>query len=166
MSMWNREFVVFAALICMASGAVAAEKQIVLESKFGEVKSEQGVKLGTPNGLELGQKVRVDPIKSSEAAFDGASITLYEHSESFPADGRYRVYGVIDTKGGDKAFIEYTGNWTVETKDGKFAAAPFAAKGTIIGGTGALAALKGTVEQSGKVTPETGGVYKIVLKAQ
>jgi hypothetical protein len=147
----------------VAPWAQAVGKTIVLESRFGDVKSEQGVKTGLPNGVELGQKVRVDPIESADPAFHGATITLYEHSESFPADGRYRVWGVIDTRSGDKAFIEYSGTWTVETRDGKFAAAPFAAKGTILGGTGALSTLAGTVAQSGRVTPETGGIYRIEL---
>ena len=63
---------------------------------------------------------------------------------------------------GDKAFLEFAGKWDVVTKAEKFVEAPFAAEGKLVGGTGKLEKIGGTVRHWGKVTGE-GGRYSIEL---
>jgi hypothetical protein len=144
----------------LASAAVAADKKVVLEGKFGQVQSEQSVKPGY--GPELGQKVRVDQLTSGDPEWNGSTITLYEHSVSYPATGTYAIYGVLAAPSGDKAFLEFAGKWDVVTKAEKFVEAPFAAEGKLVGGTGKLEKIGGTVRHWGKVTGE-GGRYSIEL---
>jgi hypothetical protein len=134
-----------ASVAMLASAAGAADKKVVMEGKFGEVRSEQNVKPGY--GPELGQKVRVDQL---------ASV-------SYPDKGTYAIYGVLAAPSGDKAFLEFSGKFDVVTKDGKFAEAPFAADGKVVGGTGKLEKIRGTLRHSGKVTPDEGGRYSIEL---
>jgi hypothetical protein len=147
----------------LASVAVAADKKIVVEGKFGQVQSEQSVMPGY--GPELGQKVRVDQLTSGDADWNGSTITLYEHSVSYPATGTYAIYGVRAAPSGDKAFLEFAGTWDVVTKDGKFVEAPFAAEGKLVGGTGKLEKISGTLRHSGKVTGE-GGRYTIEMNVR
>jgi hypothetical protein len=155
-----RVMVTAASVAPLGSAAVAADKKIMLEGKSGEVQSEQSVKPGY--GPELGQKVRVDQLTSADPDWNGSKITLYEHSVSYPATGTYAVYGVLAVPSGDKAFLEFSGKWDVVTKDGKFAEAPFAADGKVVGGTGKLEKVSGAVRHSGKVTGE-GGRYRIEM---
>src|SRR3954447_25707940 len=76
----------------LASSALAAEKKVTLEGKFGQVMSSQKVKPEIPGAPELAQNVRLDQLTSSDPDWNGATITLYEHSESFPSYGLYKVY--------------------------------------------------------------------------
>ena len=149
-----------AAVALLTSAAAAADKKVVMQGKFGEVQSEQNVKPGY--GPELGQKVRVDQLASSDPDWNGSTITLYEHSVSYPDTGTYAVYGVLAAPSGDKAFLEFAGKWDVVKKDGKFVEAPFAADGKVVGGTGKLEKISGTLRHSGKVTGE-GGRYSIEM---
>jgi hypothetical protein len=150
-----------ASVVMLASAAAAADKKVVMQGKFGEVRSEQNVKPGY--GPELGQKVRVDQLASSDAEWNGSTITVYEHSVSYPDKGTYAIYGVLAVPSGDKAFVEFSGKFDVVTKDGKFAEAPFAAHGKVVGGTGKLEKISGTLRHSGKVTPDEGGRYSIEM---
>ena len=147
-----------ASVAMLASAATAADKKVVIEGKFGEVRSEQNVKPGY--GPELGQKVRVDQLASSDPEWNGSTITLYEHSVSRPDTGTYAIYGGLAVPSADKAFLEFSGKWDVVKKDGKFAEAPFAADGKVVGGTGKLEKISGTLRHSGKVTGE-GGRYSL-----
>jgi hypothetical protein len=149
--------------VLLAGAGLAAEKKIVLEGKFGKVESEQSVKPGY--GPELGQKVRVDQLTSGDPDWNGSTMTLYEHSVSHPTNGTYAIYGVLAAPSGDTAYLEFAGKWDVVTKDGKFAEAPFAAEGKIVGGTGKLEKISGTVRHSGKVVAGEGGRYSIEMSA-
>src|ERR671929_2199408 len=142
----------------LASPAQAAGKQVTLEGKFGQVMSSQKVKPEVPGAPELAQNVRLDQLTSGDPDWNGATLTLYEHSESFPSYGLYKVYGVLAAPGGDKALVEFAGKWDVVMKDGKFAEAPFQGDGKVLGGTGKLANTSGTVHHAGKATSE-GGTY-------
>ena len=152
-----------AIFLLLTGSAIAAEKKIVLEGKFGQVQSEQSAKTGY--GPELGQKVRVDRLTSGDSNWNGSTITVYEHSVSFPANGTYVIYGVLAAPSGDKAYLEFAGKWDVVTKDGKFAEAPFSADGKLVGGTGTLEKIRGNVRQSGKVIAGEGGHYSIEMNA-
>ena len=149
----------------LVSPAQAAEKKVTLEGKFGQVMSSQKTKPEVPGAPELAQNVRLDQLTSSDPAWNGATLTLHEHSESFADRGLYKVYGVLATPGGDKALVEFAGTWDVVMKDGKFAEAPFRAEGKVIGGTGKLEKAGGMVHHAGKVTSE-GGTYSLTLDAE
>lgn len=77
----------------------AAEKKVTLEGKFGQVVSSQKVKPDVPGAPELAQNVRLDQLTSADPAWNGATVTLHEHSESFADHGPYKVYGVLATPG-------------------------------------------------------------------
>ena len=145
----------------LASSALAAEK-VTLEGKFGQVMSSQKVKPEIAGAPELAQNVRLDQLTSSDPDWNGATITLYEHSESFPSYGLYKVYGVLAAPNGDKALVEFAGKWDVVTKDGQFVEAPFQADGKVLGGSGKLEKAGGTVHHVGKVT-SAGGTYSLTL---
>ena len=104
----------------LASQAQAAGKQVTLEGKFGQVISSQKVKPEVAGAPELAQNVRLDQLTSGDPDWNGATLTLYEHSESFPSYGLYKVYGVLAAPNGDKALVEFAGKWDVVTKDGQF----------------------------------------------
>ena len=154
--------VTVASFALLACAAMAAEKKIVVEGVFGQVQSEQSVKPGY--GPELGQKVRIDQLTSGDPEWSGSTITLYEHTVSYPTTGTYAIYGVLAAPNGDKAFLEFAGKWDVVTKDGKFVEAPLAAGGKLVGGTGKLEKIIGTIRHAGKVTGE-GGRYTIEMNA-
>jgi hypothetical protein len=146
----------------LASSALAAEKKVTLEGKFGQVMSSQKVKPEIAGAPELAQNVRLDQLTSGDPEWNGATLTLYEHSESFPSYGLYKVYGVLAAPGGDKALVEFAGKWDVVSKDGQFVEAPFQADGKVVGGTGKLEKAGGTVHHAGKVT-SAGGTYSLTL---
>ena len=146
----------------LASPAPAAEKKVTLEGKFGQVTSSQKVRPDIAGAPELAQNVRQDRLTSGDPEWNGATLTLYEHSESFPSYGLYKVYGVLAAPNGDKALVEFAGKWDVVTKDGQFAEAPFQAEGKVLGGTGKLEKAGGTVHHAGKVT-SAGGTYSLTL---
>ena len=124
--------------VLLACNAHAAGKQVKLDGKFGQVISSQKVKPEMPGAPELAQNVRQDQLTSGDPDWNGATLTLYEHSESFPSYGLYKVYGVLAAPNGDKALVEFAGKWDVVTKDGQFVEAPFQAEGKVLGGTGKL----------------------------
>lgn len=133
------------------------------EGSFGTVLSTTAVTPGGPDKVELDQKVRLDRLSSKDPVCNDATLTLFEQSASYPDRGDYKIYGVLQTRTGDKAFVLFAGAWDVVMQDGKFAAAPFEAKGEILGGTGKLEGIKGTVVHKGKVTPAEGGRYTLQL---
>jgi len=90
---------------------------------------------------------------------------VYEHSVSYPGSGTYAIYGVLVAPSGDKAFLEFAGKFDVLTKDGKFAEAPYAADGKVVGGTGKLEKISGTLRHSGKVSAGEGARYSIEMNA-
>jgi hypothetical protein len=151
-----------AALLASQAQAQAAGKQVTLEGKFGQVISSQKVKPEVAGAPELAQNVRLDQLTSGDPDWNGATLTLYEHSESFPSYGLYEVYGVLAAPGGDKALVEFAGKWDVVSKDGQFVEAPFQADGKVVGGTGKLEKAGGTVHHAGKVT-SAGGTYSLTL---
>ncbi len=154
-----------ALILPAASLAQAEEKKVVVDGKFGQVVSNAISKPGAPNDIELGQEVRVDSLDSADPEWDGATITVYEQSLSYPSRGSYRSYGLIHTKSGDVAYVELAGKWDVVTRDGKFVAAPFEGSGQLVGGTGKLEGLRGPVVVKGQVDGNQGGTYSVEITA-
>ncbi len=154
-----------ALMVSAAPLAQAEEKKIVLDGKFGQVISNVISKPGAPGDLELGQEVRVDTLASADPDWDGATVTVYEQNLSYPSHGSYRSYGVIHTRTGDLAYVEFAGKWEIATRDGQFVAAPFEASGQLVGGTGKLEGLSGPMVVKGKVDGDRGGTYSAEITA-
>jgi hypothetical protein len=164
----SRSSTAFGVAVCLLSGtswAVATEKKIVLDGKFGQIISDSISRPPFTEGVELGQEVRIDNLKSSDPDWDGATATIYEQNLSYPTNGTNRSFVVLDTPSGDKAFMEFTGKWDVVRRDGQFVEAPFAGEGKLTGGTGKLQAIAGSVVVRGKVTPENAGEYSVEITA-
>ena len=148
-------------LVTVMVSAPAIAEEVVLSGKFGQVLSSTTASPEMPKSIKLEQKVRVDQLTSANPDWNGAELILYEHSVSFPAYGTYKIYGVLESKNGDKVFMQFAGKWDVVSKDGEFVEAPFEAKGDLLGGTGKFQGISGPVLHKGKVTPSEGGVYRI-----
>jgi len=158
----------FTAAVCVLSGtswAVATEKKIVLDGKFGQIISESISRPASAEGVELGQEVRVDTLKSSDPDWDGATATIYEQNLSYPSNGTNRSFVVLYTPAGDTAYLEFTGKWDVVQRDGQFVESPFTGEGKLTGGTGKLQAIAGQVVIKGNVTPENPGEYSVEITA-
>jgi hypothetical protein len=164
----SRPCIAIAAAACALLGttaAVATEKKIVLDGKFGQIISDSISRPPFTEGVELGQEVRIDNLTSSDPDWNGATATIYEQNVSYPSNGTNQSFVVLDTPGGDKAFLEFTGKWDVVRRDGAFVEAPFAGEGKLTGGTGKFQAIAGRVIVKGKVTPENAGEYSVEITA-
>jgi hypothetical protein len=167
----SRSSIAFTAAVCLLSGtswAIATEKKIVLDGKFGQIVSEsisRPLSSEGSEGVELGQEVRVDTLKSSDPDWDGAIATIYEQNLSYPTNGTNRSFVVLNTPAGDTAFLEFTGKWDVVQRDGQFVESPFTGEGKLTGGTGKLQAIAGQVVIKGNVTPENPGEYSVEITA-
>lgn len=158
-------------LVCMTAASIglsgsladAAGKAIVLEGKFGRVVSNTISKLDLPADVELAQEVRVDHLTSADPEWNDATLTVYEQNLSYPSHGTSRAYGVINTKAGDTAYMELTGNWDVVNRDGKFFEAPFDGQGKLLGGTGKLQGISGPVVVKGRVSADQAGTYAVEM---
>lgn len=157
--------VVILSAAAVIAQAKATEKSIVLNGRFGQIVSEAVSKPGSPQDVELGQEVRVDPLASSDPDWDGATVTIYEQSLSYPSHGTYRSYGVINTKTGDKAFVELDGKWDVANRDGQAAEASFEGQGKVVGGTGKLEGISGPLTVKGTVKDGEGGRYSVTINS-
>lgn len=148
--------------------AQAAEKKIVLNGKFGQIVSDSIAKPGFPEGehdVELGQEVRIDSLASDDPEWDGAKVTVYEQNLSYPSHGTYRTFGLISNKAGETAFLELDGKWNVVSRDGKFVEAPFDGQGKLLGGTGKLAGVSGSVLVKGNIGADATGAYSVEITA-
>ncbi len=164
----SRSSTAFTAAVCLlslTSWAVATERKIVLDGKFGQIISDSISRPPFTEGVELGQEVRIDNLKSSDPEWDGTTATVYEQNLSYPSNGTNRSFIVLDTPAGDKAFLEFAGKWDVVRRDGQFVEAPFTGEGKLTGGTGKLQAIAGSVVVKGKVTPENTGEYSVEITA-
>jgi hypothetical protein len=164
----SRSRIALMAALCVLagmSGAGAEEKKIVLDGKFGQIVSDSISRPPFSEGVELGQEVRIDNLTSSDPDWDGATATIYEQNLSYPSNGTNQSFVVLDTPGGDKAFLQFTGKWDVVRRDGAFVEAPFAGEGKLTGGTGKFQSIAGRVVVKGKVTPENTGEYSVEITA-
>ena len=161
MTRYSLPFVCIAAAAVTLGGSLAdaAEKKIVLEGKFGRIVSNSISKLESPADVELGQEVRVDHLTSADPDWNDATLTFYEQNLSYASNGTYRAYGVINTGTGDTAYMEFAGKWDVVNRDGKFFEAPFEGQGKLLGGTGKLQGIGGSVVIKGRVSADQGGTY-------
>ena len=153
--------VVFAVISFSFSIQAAEKKKLTVNGKFGQIVSKTTSSPGDVSGHEIDQQVRIDMITSSDSDWNGATLTVYEHLDSFAEGGSYKLYGVFRHKDGDTSYVKYEGTWKVITQDGKFVEATGEGKGQFIGGTGKFKNITGDLLQRTKVTPSEGAVYTI-----